>query len=35
MHSQLDAYNNTGAINGIEYCCDADSEIALHAISLI
>jgi uncharacterized repeat protein (TIGR01451 family) len=35
MHSQLDAYNNTGAINGIEYCCDADSSIALHAISLI
>ena len=35
MHSALDAYNNTGAINGIEYCCDADSEIALSAIAQI
>ena len=35
MHAALDAYNNTGAINGIEYCCDADSEVALFAISLI
>ena len=33
MHSALDAYNNTGAINGVEYCCDADSEIALVAIA--
>ncbi|MFL6847543.1 MAG: hypothetical protein ACJ8EI_04110, partial [Sphingomicrobium sp.] len=33
MHSQLDAYNNTGAINGVEYCCDADSAIALIALS--
>ena len=35
MHAALDAYNNTGAINGIEYCCDADSEIALSAIAQI
>ena len=35
MHSALDAYNNTGAIGGVEYCCDADSEIALLAIAQI
>jgi hypothetical protein len=35
MHSQLDAYNNSGAINGIEYCCDADSQLALLALSQI
>jgi hypothetical protein len=35
LHAALDGYNNTGAINGIEYCCDADSEIALIAIAQI
>jgi len=28
MHSALDGYNNTGAIGGVQYCCDADSELA-------
>ncbi len=35
MHSQLDAYNNTGAINGIEYCCDADSQVVLSVLSQV
>ena len=32
MHSQLDAFNNSGVINGIEYCCDRDNPLALHAL---
>ena len=35
MHSRLDAFNNTGAINGIEFCCDADSEVALAVLSQV
>ena len=46
LHSQLDLYNNTGAIfDGIdpitqeqeftEYCCDADSHVALSALAQI
>jgi len=35
MHSQLDAYNNTGKINGIEYCCDADSQLVLSVLGQI
>jgi hypothetical protein len=35
MHSALDAYNNTGAINGIEYCCDADSETTFAVLSQV
>jgi hypothetical protein len=35
MHSQLDAYNNTGAINGHEYCCDADSQLVLSVLGQI
>ncbi len=35
MHAALDGYNNTGKINGIEYCCDADSEVALAVLAQI
>ena len=46
LHSQLDLYNNTGAIfDGIdpitqeqeftEYCCDADSHVALSALAQV
>ena len=33
MHSSLDAYNNTGAINGAEFCCDADSELVINVLT--
>ena len=33
MHSSLDAYNNTGAINGVEFCCDADSELVINVLT--
>ena len=35
MHSALDAYNNTGVINGVEYCCDRDNADAMFAIQQI
>jgi hypothetical protein len=35
MHSALDAYNNTGAINGVEFCCDRDNADAIFAIQQI
>ncbi|MFL6771354.1 MAG: hypothetical protein ACJ8E4_06510, partial [Sphingomicrobium sp.] len=35
MHSALDGFNNTGKINGIEYCCDADSQVVLSVLSQI
>jgi len=35
MHSAIDLYNNTGTINGIEYCCDADSPLVLNVLSQI
>ncbi len=35
MHSALDGYNNTGTIAGVEYCCDADSELALNVLSQV
>jgi hypothetical protein len=35
MHSAIDSFNNTGTINGVEYCCDADNHLALLAISQV
>jgi hypothetical protein len=35
MHSALDGYNNTGIINNVEFCCDADNPAALYALSQI
>ena len=35
MHSALDAYNNTGKIAGIEYCCDADSQVVLNVLTQV
>jgi hypothetical protein len=35
MHSALDAYNNTGAIMGVEYCCDADNPVVLDVLSQV
>jgi uncharacterized repeat protein (TIGR01451 family) len=35
MHAALDGYNNTGAIGGEEFCCDADSELALGVLAQI
>ena len=35
MHSALDGYNNTGAIGGTEYCCDADSEIVFGVLQQV
>jgi hypothetical protein len=33
MHGALDAYNNTGVINGVEFCCDRDNADAIFAIA--
>ena len=35
MHSAIDGYNNTGMINGIEFCCDADSPLVLNVLAQI
>ena len=35
MHAALAGYNETGIINNIEFCCDADSQIALAALATI
>jgi hypothetical protein len=35
MHSTIDGFNNTGKVMGIEFCCDADSELALGVLSQI
>lgn len=35
MHSALDAYNNTGIINGVEFCCDRDNADAMFALQQI
>jgi hypothetical protein len=35
MHSAIDRYNNTGQVMGVEFCCDADSELALGVLSQI
>jgi len=35
MHSAIDGYNNTGKIAGIEYCCDADSELVINVLSQV
>ena len=35
MHSALDGYNNTGTIGGVEYCCDADSQVVLNVLAQI
>jgi hypothetical protein len=33
MHSSLDAFNNTGVINGVEFCCDRDNADAMFALA--
>jgi hypothetical protein len=35
IHSALDAYNNTGIIDGVEYCCDRDNAIAMDAVAQV
>ncbi len=35
LHGALDAYNNTGVIDGTVYCCDRDDSAALLAIAQI
>jgi hypothetical protein len=35
IHGALDSYNNTGVIDGIEYCCDRDNADALFALAQI
>ena len=35
MHNALDGYNNDGTINGVFYSCDADSELAMLAMSQV
>ncbi|QKG72228.1 hypothetical protein [Erythrobacter mangrovi] len=35
IHSALDEYNNTGIIDGVEYCCDRDNPIAMDAVAQV
>ena len=35
LHSGIDGYNNTGMVNGVEYCCDADSPVVLNVLAQI
>ena len=35
IHSALDAYNNTGEIDGVEYCCDRDDASAMYAVAQV
>jgi len=35
MHSALGGYNESGVVNGVEYCCDADSQLVLGVLTQI
>ena len=35
MPSAIDGYTINGVINGIEYCCDADSPVVLSVLAQI